>query len=260
MSKLPANPDRWSALKSATPARIGLPRAGQGLALSEVLALQIAHAKARDAVHAVLNIEAIVLALGSPTLLAESAAPSRDVYLRRPDLGRRLSDRTAIALSDAATGPVDLAIIIADGLSATAVHASAAALASRIAHMALGSGLVLAPVTVATQARVALGDGIAVALKANAVLMLIGERPGLSAVDSLGAYFTHQPRPGISTDADRNCISNIREGGLSAETAAARIHWLIIEARKRGASGVALKDESGFVPLPARAGECLPKI
>lgn len=249
MNKAPANPDHWSALKAATPARVGLPRAGQGLALSEVLAFQLAHAQARDAVHAALDVEAIRLTLGSDTLLAESAAPSRLIYLRRPDLGRHLSDRSASKLAEAATGPVDLAIVIGDGLSATAVAKNAAPLALRIAGMVRESGLTLAPITIATQARVALGDAIAAALKARAVLMLIGERPGLSAADSLGAYFTYAPRPGISTDADRNCISNIRQAGLSTNAAAARIHWLITEARKRGASGVGLKDESGIQPL-----------
>lgn len=249
MSKAPANPDRWGALKAATPARVGLPRAGQGLALSEVLAFQLAHAQARDAVHAALDVEAIRLTLGSDTLLAESAAPSRLIYLRRPDLGRRLSDRSASKLAESATGPVDLAIVIGDGLSATAVAENAAPLALRIAGMVRESGLTLAPITIAIQARVALGDAIAAALKARAVLMLIGERPGLSAADSLGAYFTYGPRPGISTDADRNCISNIRQAGLSIKAAAARIHWLITEARKRGASGVVLKDESGIQPL-----------
>jgi ethanolamine ammonia-lyase small subunit len=246
MSKLPASPDRWAALKAATSARIGLPRAGQGLALSEVLAFQLAHAKARDAVHAALDVAAISLVLGPGTLQAHGAAPSREIYLRRPDLGRRLSDEAALALSAAAGAPVDLAIVIADGLSATAVHATAAPLALRIAALAAASGLTLAPFVIARQARVALGDGIAAALRARAVIMLIGERPGLSAVDSLGAYVTHQPKPGISSDADRNCISNIREGGLPIEAAAARVHWLVMEARRLGASGVALKDESGL--------------
>lgn len=246
MSKLPIGIDRWSALKAATPARIGLPRAGQALALSEVLAFQLAHAKARDAVHAALDAEAIRQVLGARVVLAESAAPSRDVYLRRPDLGRRLSDRAALVLAKAALEPVDLVIVIADGLSATAVQTVAAPLALCVAQMALDSSLDVGPFVIANQARVALGDGVAAALKARSVLMLIGERPGLSAVDSLGAYFTFQPRPGITTDADRNCISNIREGGLSINAAAERIHWLISEARKRGASGVALKDESGL--------------
>jgi ethanolamine ammonia-lyase small subunit len=249
MSKVPGAPDRWSALKATTPARIGLPRAGQGLALSEVLAFQLAHAKARDAVHAALDVEVIARALGPDVLLASSAAPSRDTYLRRPDLGRHPDDATALALSDAAGDPVDLVIIIADGLSATAVQAHAAPLALRMADLARAAGLSLAPFVIATQARVALGDHIALLLKARAVLMLIGERPGLSAVDSLGAYFTHATKPGVSTDADRNCVSNIKDGGLPLEDAASRLLWLITEARRRGASGVALKDESGLAPL-----------
>ncbi|MCX7325184.1 MAG: ethanolamine ammonia-lyase subunit EutC [Hyphomicrobiales bacterium] len=252
MSDFPAKADRWTALKAATPARIGLPRAGQGLALSEVLAFQLAHARARDAVHAALDVEAIAQVLGPHVLHASSAAPARDCYLRRPDLGRRLADTTALALADAAGDPVDLAIVIADGLSATAVQAHAAPLALRVADLARAAGLTLAPFVIATQARVALGDHIAAQLKTRAVVMLIGERPGLSAVDSLGAYFTHNARPGVSTDADRNCVSNIRDGGLPLEDAAGRLFWLITEARRRGASGVALKDESGLTSfLPA---------
>lgn len=250
MSKLPVHAGRWSELKAATPARIGLPRAGQGLALSEVLAFQLAHAKARDAVHAPLDAAAIARVLGPDALLAESAAPSREIYLRRPDLGRRLSERAAMALAGAAEAPVDLVIVIADGLSATAVEACAAPLALHVADLAKHAGLTCAPFVIATQARVALGDHVAAALNARAVLILLGERPGLSAVDSLGAYFTHQPKPGITTDADRNCISNIRDGGLPLHEAAARIVWLITEASKRGASGVTLKDESGLVPVP----------
>ncbi len=253
MSRLPASPDRWSALKATTPARIGLPRAGHGLALSEVLALQLAHAKARDAVHAALDIESLRQDLGTDTLQAQSAAATRDVYLRRPDLGRILSESAAAGLADAAREPADLAIVIADGLSAMAVHASATTLALLIAQSVRKAGLTLAPFIIATQARVALGDQIAGALRARAVLVLIGERPGLSAVDSLGAYVTLALKPGISTDADRNCISNIRNGGLLVESAAARIVWLIIEARKRGATGVALKDESGLL-LPGAGG------
>ncbi len=247
MSQLPGYPDQWRSLKAATPARIGLQRAGQGLALSEVLAFQLAHARARDAVHAVLDAEAITRALGADVLLAESAAPSRDIYLRRPDLGRTLSERSALALADASAGPVDLAIVISDGLSATAVHTSAVPLALLISGQVQNAGLAVAPFVIARQGRVALGDEIANILRARAVVMLIGERPGLSAVDSLGAYFTYDPKAGISRDAGRNCVSNIREGGLSTADASARIVWLISEARRRGMSGVELKYESGLM-------------
>lgn len=249
MSQLPVNPGIWQTLRMATPARIGQARAGQGLALSEVLAFQLAHARARDAVHAGLDLDALQAALGGPCLLVKSAAPVRDIYLRRPDLGRRLDDQSRMVLAQAAHGPVDLAIVIADGLSATAVQRFAAPLALRLRELASASGMSMSQNVIATQARVALGDDIAAALKARAVLMLIGERPGLSAVDSLGAYFTHAPQPGTTTDADRNCVSNIREGGLSTDDAAARLLWLITEARQRGASGVALKDESALRPL-----------
>lgn len=250
MSDLPQVPDRWAALKRTTPARIGLARAGQSLALSEVLAFQLAHARARDAVHAVLDVEALRVALAMDTQMVTSMATNRDIYLRRPDLGRRLSETAAARLADLSTTPVDLAVVLVDGLSAKAVHASGPALALRIVDDAAKAGLSCAPFVVATQGRVALGDAIAETLKAGVVVVLIGERPGLSAVDSLGAYITYEPRAGISTDADRNCISNIRDGGLPVDEAAARIHWLLIEARRRGASGVALKDESGLIALP----------
>jgi ethanolamine ammonia-lyase small subunit len=247
----------WAALRAATPARIGQRRAGEALALSEVLAFQLAHARARDAVHAPLDIEALRAALGAEgagVVTVQSAAPDRQSYLRRPDWGRRLSEASAARIEPA---PSDLALVIADGLSATAVQASAAPLALALKGSAQACGLTVAPLIIATQARVALGDAIAAALKARAVVVLIGERPGLSAVDSLGAYVTHAPIPGVSTDADRNCVSNIRPGGLSVEEATGRLIWLITEARRRGASGVALKDESGLVEaLPAgRGGE-----
>ena len=206
--------------------------------LGPVLAFQLAHAQARDAVHAALDVAALREAL-SPhaTLAARSQAPDRAIYLKRPDLGRALDphDRTALAAP-----PCDCAFIVADGLSATATAAHAVPLIA--ACLPLLEGLTIGPIVVATQARVALGDAIGEALGARLCVVLIGERPGLSAADSLGAYVTFAPRPG-RRDSERNCISNIHDhGGLSYPLAARKLAWLIRAALKLGATGVMLKD------------------
>lgn len=242
-----ATMDPWARLSRLTPARIGLGRAGSGLPTREVLRFGLAHAQARDAVHTPMDaaeIAAGIEALGLPTLTLASAAPDRATYLRRPDLGRRLSDESAEALRGLSSPPVDLAIVVADGLSARAVHEGAADfLAAFRPHMDK-AGWSLAPIVVATQGRVALGDGIGAALKAKAVAVLIGERPGLSSPDSLGIYLTFDPRIGRS-DAERNCISNVRQAGLSHALAAFKLDWLLREAFVRGLTGVNLKDGSG---------------
>lgn len=248
--KPPVQTDPWQRLREATPARIGLARSGASLALSEVLALELAQARARDAVHAALDTEALAMTLGAGTVRVASAAAGRAEYLLRPDLGRRLSEASSHALAGhRGDAPFDLAIVVADGLSAVAAGRYGARLALSLARQAATRGWSLAPFVVATQARVALGDEIAAALDARAVVMLLGERPGLSAPDGLGAYLTFAPKPGVSTDADRNCVSNIRDGGLALADAAARLLWLAAEAARRGASGVALKDESGLAML-----------
>lgn len=237
----------WSRLAGLTPARIGLGRAGAGLPTREVLAFGLAHAEARDAVHTPLDgarIAADIEALGLPTLAAASAAADRAAYLRRPDHGRRLSDESLAALETAASGPVDLAVVVADGLSARAVHEGAAKLVAAFQPHAARAGWSLAPVVVASQARVALGDAVGAALKARAVAVLIGERPGLSSPDSLGIYLTFGPRPGRA-DSERNCISNVRPAGLSHAVAAFKLAWLLEQAFARGLTGVSLKDESG---------------
>jgi ethanolamine ammonia-lyase small subunit len=242
---IPAGLARLAAL---TPARVGLGRAGASLPTREVLRFGLAHARARDAVHEPFRMEAIaadLAAAGLASLGVESQAGTREAYLRRPDLGRRLSPAGRERLSGI-EAPCDLALIVADGLSATAVHRHAAPLLAALMPRlgALKSG----PVVIASLARVALGDDIGLMLKARLALVLIGERPGLSSPDSLGAYLTYAPRPGL-TDEARNCVSNIRPEGLDYENAATRLAWLIKEAVARGLSGVSLKDDSERLQL-----------
>ncbi|MBX9930388.1 MAG: ethanolamine ammonia-lyase subunit EutC [Methylobacterium sp.] len=248
--------DPWARLARLTPARIGLGRAGAGLPTREVLAFGLAHAQARDAVHTPMDAEEVakgIAALGFDTSVLASAAPDRATYLRRPDLGRTLGEESRDALAAVPSEPVDLAIVVGDGLSARAVHEGAAGFLTAFKPHIEKAGWSLAPVVVATQARVALGDGVGAALKARAVIMLIGERPGLSSPDSLGIYLTLDPRIG-RTDADRNCISNVRPAGLSHDLAAFKLDWLLREAFVRGISGVNLKDGSGPA-LAAQPGQ-----
>lgn len=235
--------DPFAALRAATSARIGLGRAGAGLPTAPMLAFQLAHARARDAVEAGLDVARLQAEIALPSLVTRSAAPDRAAYLRDPDLGRRLAPDAA-ALPP---GEADLAIVAADGLSAVAVQAHAPAVIAALAK-ALPSWR-LAPVVIARQARVALGDPIGEALGARAVVVLIGERPGLSAADSLSAYITFDPRPG-RLDSERNCVSNIRAGGgLAPAAAAAKIAWILTEARRLGFTGVRLKDRQGEARL-----------
>jgi ethanolamine ammonia-lyase small subunit len=253
----------WSALRRYTDARIALGRAGHSAPTAAHLALQQAHASARDAVHLPFDADGVAAglqAVGLPTLLLHSAAADRATYLQRPDLGRRLGEPSLQALAawragldpaDAAAG-FDLAIVVADGLSALAMHQSAVAMVAALQTrlQADPAGWRLAPVAVVEQGRVAVGDDVGAGLGARCVVVLIGERPGLSSPDSLGIYMTWAPRPGL-TDAARNCISNVRPAGLAAEVAAARLHALLSAARQRGYSGVALKDESEDPPALA---------
>lgn len=250
-----------SWLRSRTPARVALRRTGISLATSEVLDFQLAHARARDAVHAPLQSATLLPALQqilsedtpSPIQLHSQAA-NRQTYLQRPDLGRILDASSLQTLATSgktrAASP-DLTIILADGLSALAVERHAIPL---LAHLLptlskAESALRLAPICIVQQARVAIGDEIAHTLGAQLALVLIGERPGLSSPDSLGAYITWNPSPGITTDASRNCISNIRAEGLSYSQAAARLAYYIREARSRQTTGIALKDpEPGQLP------------
>jgi ethanolamine ammonia-lyase small subunit len=229
-------PALWRDLRRFTTARVALGRVGNGLPTDAHLAFQAAHAAARDAVHTELDLDLFAAALGFAPRVARSACQDRRSYLLRPDLGRMLpaSERAALA---AAPAPGKIAFVVCDGLSATAVQRHAASL---LAHLrpGLGNG----PVIVVRQGRVAIGDAIGEALGASAVAVLIGERPGLSSPDSLGLYLTWAPRIG-RTDAERNCISNIRAEGLAVAAAADKALWLMREMRRLGLSGVALKDE-----------------
>ncbi len=242
-------PDAWSALARLTSARIALGRAGSSMPTSEVLRFALAHARARDAVHTPFDAEALqteITALGFATLIVSSAAPSRAIYLRRPDLGRRLSQPSRQVLEAARTSEVDLAIVVVDGLSATAIATQALPFLRAFAPCIAKEKWQVAPVVIAHQARVALGDEVGEILKARAVALLVGERPGLSSPDSLGVYLTYQPQVGRS-DAERNCISNIRPEGLAHDLAALKLAWLLREALRRQLSGVSLKDESDLL-------------
>jgi ethanolamine ammonia-lyase small subunit len=224
-------------LRRFTPARVALGRAGNGLPTAAHLAFQAAHAAARDAVHASLDVDALRAELrdtGLPSIAVRSEAPDRRSYLLRPDLGRRLGEPSLIPHL-----PGSMLFVVCDGLSAIAVQRHAVALLRHIVDRLPDP---IAPIVVAEQGRVALGDDIGEAMGAEAVAVLIGERPGLSAPDSLGVYLTWQPRRG-RTDAERNCISNIRSEGLSPQAAADKLLWLIGAMRRLRLTGVLLKDE-----------------
>jgi len=232
--------DAWHALAAFTPARLALGRSGNGLPTDHVLEFQLAHARARDAVNAPFDPQRVADALGrADLLLLKTAAADRRAYLMDPDSGRRLSASSRRALTH---GRYDAALVIADGLSSTAIHSHGATLA-RLIQGSL-PGLALAPVSIVTGARVAIGDEIAQALGAEIAVVLIGERPGLSAADSIGIYLTFAPQPGVTKDADRNCISNVRPGGLPLEDAAHRLAWLVTEARRLRLTGVSLKEDA----------------
>ena len=237
--------DLWQRLRAHTPARIGIGRSGTGTPTAAVLSTTAAHAAARDAVHAELDVPMLQrdlegLGLG-PVSVVPSAAPDRSTYLTRPDLGRTPGG----ALPD--RGDAEIAVVLADGLSAVATQTHAVPLLAALLPL-LDSPTTLAAPMIATQARVALGDHIGQAVGAQLMLVLIGERPGLSASDSLGAYLTWRPQPGI-LDSARNCVSNIRPPhGLDYDTAARTIAALITGARQLGATGVRLKDVSAALP------------
>jgi ethanolamine ammonia-lyase small subunit len=230
-----------------TPARVALGRAGPSLPTRALLDFTLDHARARDAVHAAFDAKALIAQLAGLGIAASevhSRAGNRRDYLRRPDLGRRLDAASAAQLASREGSAGGLAIVIGDGLSPSAVHAHAVALMRTLLPRVAATQIVLGPVVIATGARVALGDEIGTIVKADMVLVLIGERPGLSTPDSLGAYLTFAPAIG-RTDADRNCVSNIHRAGLTYEEAAFKIVWLVREGLRRRATGVALKDESG---------------
>ncbi len=234
--------DPWQVLRGATRARVALGRAGDGLPTSRELEFRAAHAAARDAVHTPLDPAAVRAALpGVDVVEVRSAAPDRTTYLQRPDLGRRLAEGTVLP-----HGEHDLVLVLADGLSPRAVHEHGPATVTAVLERLPGWSV--APVVLAHQARVALGDEVGAALGARAVVVLVGERPGLSSADSLGLYLTWAPRPGRA-DSERNCISNVRPPhGLGYAQAADTLVALLSAARELGASGVALKDEGPALP------------
>ncbi|MYN39505.1 ethanolamine ammonia-lyase subunit EutC [Duganella sp. FT109W] len=282
----PVTSNPWGALRQFTAARIALGRSGVSQPTAPQLEFQLAHARARDAVHLALDPvalgEALHAASGLPCVSLHSAAPDRNTYLQRPDLGRRLDDASRVKLAAAATPAVaattttpadadpaaadavtattpaaaiapatpsaagaryDLALVVADGLSALSIEQNAVPLIRALLARLSAEQWRLAPITIVQQGRVAIGDEIAHLLDAQAVVVLIGERPGLSSPDSMGLYLTWAPRPGL-TDASRNCISNVRPAGLTCDAAAFKLHYLLSEARRRQLSGVALKDET----------------
>lgn len=248
------SPDPWFHLKRHTSARIALGRAGGSLPTRAVLEFNMAHAAARDAVHEEVDWERLARnleSLGLETVPLASAAPNRQVYLQRPDLGRRLNDvsRTTLAARGAGAAPIDLALIISDGLSAPAAQTQATPLLSELLPMLGASSVALSPACLVRHGRVALQDEIGQLFGARTALVLLGERPGLGTPDSLGAYLVFDPRPG-RTDADRNCVSNIHPGGLDFQAAAGTLHYLIVESLRRRLSGVALKDERAALPTP----------
>ena len=252
-----ANP--WGELRRFTAARIALGRAGVSMPTAAHLAFQLAHAQARDAVHVQLDAAGLAASLGAALGLAcltlHSAAPDRATYLRRPDLGRMLDakSRAALAALERPELPWDIGFVIADGLSALAIERHALPFLRSWLGAQVAEPMSMAPLVIVGQGRVAVGDEVAQLLGAQLVVVMIGERPGLSSPDSMGLYLTWQPRVGM-TDERRNCISNVRLDGLGYEDAARKLHYLVSEARRRGLSGVALKDESGDDALAQNEG------
>lgn len=257
-------PNAWRTLRQYTDARIGLGRAGISLPTSELLEFQLAHARARDAVHFPLDVDRLLAELpapggpeqptpDSPPVCLHSQAEDRFTYLQRPDLGRRLSPSSAQALLQAQAADeaaTDLALVVVDGLSSSAVQANVAPFLQQFLAD-LGQERQprrLAPLAIVQQGRVAIGDEVGALLRARMVVVLIGERPGLSAPDSLGIYLTYGPRTGLS-DAHRNCISNVRPAGLSFADASQRLLYLIREADRLQLSGVGLKDRTEEVVI-----------
>jgi len=243
------SPDPWTQLKTFTRARIALGRVGSSLPTREVLDFGLAHAMARDAVHLALDtvaLEADIKSQQFNVIRVKSMAPDRASYLLRPDWGRRLHEQSLSKLQNvyqvSQTKPIDFLIVVGDGLSSLAVARHVAPLLAELQKL-LPEEWQTGPVVIASQARVAIGDEIGQALNARMVAMLIGERPGLSSPDSLGIYLTYNPKLGLS-DADRNCISNVRPEGLHYATAAKKLIWLAKEAMRLKLTGVMLKDES----------------
>ena len=240
--------DFLEPLKEFTAARIAIGRTGASIPIKQSLSFNLAHAHARDAVYSELDPEGLTKAMdefGLPVLLLHSKAAYREQYLQRPDLGRQLNEESVSLLADYHRHN-DIVIIIGDGLSATAVNRNSTSLLKILIPQLQSAGLKLAPICLVKQARVAVADDIGSQSGSALSIILIGERPGLSAADSMGVYLTYDPRPGL-TDECRNCISNIRVHGLSAKQASKKIFYLVQEAFRRKISGVALKDDAGLL-------------
>jgi ethanolamine ammonia-lyase small subunit len=260
MEKIPFDPHNpWLELRRLTPARIALGRTGTSMPTRAQLDFQYAHAQARDAVHLPFDhrtLRAQLSERGRESIVLHSAAIDRNSYLQRPDLGRKLSDESAQTLRDYASahpGGIDLAIVVADGLSALAVHRHTLPFLARLEEQIAAENWSVAPVILVEQGRVAVADEVGELLGAKMTVILIGERPGLSSPDSLGLYFTYNPKVGL-TDAWRNCISNVRLEGLSYGMAAHRLLYLMREACRRQLSGVNLKDEAQVQTLESDSG------
>jgi ethanolamine ammonia-lyase small subunit len=254
MADQPTKQDRglWDELRRLSGARIGLQRAGASLATGPLLGFKLAHARARDAVHDELDTSQLasdLTPLGIEVIVVESAAADRPRYLMRPDLGRRLAPESEAKLASHA-GRCDVAVVIADGLSARAVQRHAQPVLDGTIKTLRAEGLSIGPLVIVRHGRVAVGDAIASLLGSDSVAVLIGERPGLTAPDSMGAYLTWQPHPG-TTDADRNCISNIRPDGIPYADAAFKLAHLLRAMRARRISGVQLKDDSDQAQVQA---------
>jgi ethanolamine ammonia-lyase small subunit len=249
LEKASPQDDFLSAMQQFTAARIGIGRTGSSIPLKQALAFKLAHAHARDAVYSELDIDKLADELKQfelPVLQLHSQAAYREQYLQRPDLGRLLDDRSVEELANCANDP-DIVIVIADGLSAAAVNSNAIGLLRILAPELQAAGLKIGPICLVKQGRVAVADNIGSAVNATLSLILIGERPGLSSADSMGAYLTYHPMPGL-TDESRNCISNIRPHGLNFKAASKKIFYLIQESFRRKLSGVELKDNAALLP------------
>lgn len=237
------SPDPWRGLKAFTNARIALGSTGVAAPLKEVLDFRLCHAHARDAVYSVLKTDELTSSLQQfqlPVISVNSLAKDRTVYLQRPDHGRKLNNGS-IGKIENESSSADVAIIIADGLSATAINEHAVPVLNKLIPLIRRSGFAIAPIVIASQARVALADEIGSLLNAKLSLILIGERPGLSSPDSMGAYITYRPSPGL-TDESRNCVSNIRPEGLTYELAAEKLARLIQASLQLKISGILLKE------------------
>ena len=251
----PSRGDPWPALRRLTPARVGLGRTGAALPTARHLDFQLAHALARDAVHSTLETDRLADELkeaGFEPVRLHSAAPDRATYLRRPDLGRQLDEASRDRLASYRGDRPDLAFVIVDGLSATAVNGHAVPLAAATADLVRPLGWRIGPVALVELGRVAIGDEIGALLSAQLVAVLIGERPGLSAADSLGVYATWAPAPGVTVDAERNCLSNVRPEGMPIEAAARELCRLQVAAKTIEATGIALSRHLAAAgsPLP----------